>query len=698
MKMVVVFVILLYVSHHALGVEVYEGDESVLLSCQVSVSDSERSTVVWSREDLKYPTVHVRQQSGDELLDQNKNYRNRTSMRTDSLQTGDLSLTLRKPTISDSDTYTCTVRRMGKQLSQTEVELLVREPPPVWPWVLVLAVLTLLAVVGVVLYVRRKRKKKRRAAFQVGMTEVTEGVESVLLPFKTSFTGNVTVKWIRSGAKPMTVHVNENGQNKPHKQDNVFKGRTEMKDDLLGSGDLSLTLSKPCINDRGVYICTVYKDGRLLTEKRVALCVKAFQVATVEVTEGVESVLLPFITTAGLPDDVTVVWEVTVPQPRTVHVYENGQHNRKTDKQDMVYKDRTEMKEDLLRTGDVSLTLKNPRVEDGGVYVCKVNRDLENLNQKRMTLCVKACQVEKVEVTEGVDSVLLPFQTRGQLAEDVTVEWRCSDPKPMMVHVYQNGQNQHHIQDENYKGRTAMKSDPERTGDLSLILSNPNFDDGGVYICNVNKDGNILTQKIVVLCIQEDWKKTMENLYQEDTEKGNSVFSQLIGFLNETVTCRTRSSSTDPSPLMADPSVDHSVDQCVDHPPSCRCQKSELVMNHLKDITDPLLEPLQFAYRKNSSVDDAANLGLHYILQHLDLPGTYVRILFVDFSSAFNTITLGILDHKLTQLTVPAPTCQWIKSFLTDRRQQVRLGSITSGTRTISTGSAYRQEVEQLVQ
>ncbi len=52
----------------------------------------------------------------------------------------------------------------------------------------------------------------------------------------------------------------------------------------------------------------------------------------------------------------------------------------------------------------------------------------------------------------------------------------------------------------------------------------------------------------------------------------------------------------------------------------------------------PLLDPLQFAYRANRSVDDAVNMGLHYVLQHLDRPGTYVRILFVDFSWAFNTI------------------------------------------------------------
>ncbi len=61
-----------------------------------------------------------------------------------------------------------------------------------------------------------------------------------------------------------------------------------------------------------------------------------------------------------------------------------------------------------------------------------------------------------------------------------------------------------------------------------------------------------------------------------------------------------------------------------------------LVLAYLKDITRPLLDPLQFAYRANRSVDDAVNMGLHYILQHLDKPENYTRILFVDFSSAFN--------------------------------------------------------------
>ncbi|KAK3510307.1 hypothetical protein QTP70_035175, partial [Hemibagrus guttatus] len=100
-----------------------------------------------------------------------------------------------------------------------------------------------------------------------------------------------------------------------------------------------------------------------------------------------------------------------------------------------------------------------------------------------------------------------------------------------------------------------------------------------------------------------------------------------------------------------------------------------LVLSYLKDITDPLLDPLQFAYRANRSVDDAVNMALHFILQHLDSPGSYTRILFVDFSSAFNTIIPALLRDKLFRLNVPDSMCSWITDFLTDRRQFVRLGT-----------------------
>ena len=51
-----------------------------------------------------------------------------------------------------------------------------------------------------------------------------------------------------------------------------------------------------------------------------------------------------------------------------------------------------------------------------------------------------------------------------------------------------------------------------------------------------------------------------------------------------------------------------------------------------------LLDSLQFPYRQNRSVDDAVSLAPHFILKHLDSPNRYACILFLDFSSAFNTI------------------------------------------------------------
>ncbi|XP_067378916.1 butyrophilin-like protein 2 isoform X2 [Channa argus] len=230
MKMFVVVLVLLQVSHHAFCVEVYEGVESVLLPCQVNTSVS---TVVWSREDYKYTTVHLRDQSGDISENQNHYYRNRTSMRADALQSGDLSLTLRKPTIRDSGKYLCTVYRSGQDLSRTEVQLLVT-------------------------------------------VTVTEGVESVLLPFKTTanMTEDVTVKWRLSGTNRKTVLVFGKGLNNEFKKHSSYRGRTEMKKDPLETGDLSLILKNPVCKDTGVYTCTVYRDGDILAQKILKLLVK----------------------------------------------------------------------------------------------------------------------------------------------------------------------------------------------------------------------------------------------------------------------------------------------------------------------------------------------------------------------------------------------------------------------------------------
>lgn len=112
-----------------------------------------------------------------------------------------------------------------------------------------------------------------------------------------------------------------------------------------------------------------------------------------------------------------------------------------------------------------------------------------------------------------------------------------------------------------------------------------------------------------------------------------------------------------------------------------------LVLKHVQANLHPSLDNHQFAYRSNRCTDDALSITLHTALSHLEQRNSYVRMLFVDYSSAFNTIIPDILTNKLLTLGLPPSTCSWIKDFLSNRPQTVRIGSHFSSTITLSTGS-----------
>ena len=72
-----------------------------------------------------------------------------------------------------------------------------------------------------------------------------------------------------------------------------------------------------------------------------------------------------------------------------------------------------------------------------------------------------------------------------------------------------------------------------------------------------------------------------------------------------------------------------------------------LVMAHINTIILETLDPHQFPYHPNRSTDDAISISLHTALSHLDKRNTYVRMLFFDYNSAFNTIVPTKLITKL---------------------------------------------------
>ncbi len=87
-----------------------------------------------------------------------------------------------------------------------------------------------------------------------------------------------------------------------------------------------------------------------------------------------------------------------------------------------------------------------------------------------------------------------------------------------------------------------------------------------------------------------------------------------------------------------------------------------LVKSHITSSIPVTLDPLQFAYRPNRSTDDAISHILRSSLTHIDSSnGNFARLLFIDYSSAFNTIVPIKLTSKLTDLGLNSSLCDWIQ-------------------------------------
>lgn len=115
-----------------------------------------------------------------------------------------------------------------------------------------------------------------------------------------------------------------------------------------------------------------------------------------------------------------------------------------------------------------------------------------------------------------------------------------------------------------------------------------------------------------------------------------------------------------------------------------------LVLGHLRPLVNPSMDPLQFAYRAGIGVYDALIYLLHRSLSHLEKAGSSVRIMFYDFSSAFNTIQPALLKDKLGDAGVDPHLAAWILDYLTNRPQFVRSKECQSDTVVCSTG--YHKE------
>lgn len=110
------------------------------------------------------------------------------------------------------------------------------------------------------------------------------------------------------------------------------------------------------------------------------------------------------------------------------------------------------------------------------------------------------CQLKVVDVTEGAESVLLPFISKKlRSTETAKVEWKHIQEDEIKV-VYEKDQKS---TDTTHTDRTEMRKDPWKTGNASLTLLGPRSEDGGVYICTMyDTHGKALKQKVVALWVK----------------------------------------------------------------------------------------------------------------------------------------------------------------------------------------------------
>ncbi len=112
------------------------------------------------------------------------------------------------------------------------------------------------------------------------------------------------------------------------------------------------------------------------------------------------------------------------------------------------------------------------------------------------------------------------------------------------------------------------------------------------------------------------------------------------------------------------------LSKCSETPIFSKCFEN-IIRDYICSLLPASMDTLQFAYCINRSTDDAFAFTQHTALSHLKNKNTYVRMLFVDYSSEFKTIVPATMVAKLQTLGLNRSLYSWILDFLTGRSQVV---------------------------
>ncbi|XP_039678153.1 uncharacterized protein LOC120572783 isoform X2 [Perca fluviatilis] len=260
--------------------------------------------------------------------------------------------------------------------------------------------------------------------------------DDVILPCQAAGSSIRVVEWTRPDLKPDTVLYYRGGHLTPDDQHPSFKDRVELVDRDLKDGDVSLILKNVSRHDAGTYKCRV-KSG-VTNQIRLIRTIRL----QVPVTSSLEETLMDEVVLEAMlilekhghrrrhnalgmggarneivvpvpGDDVilpcqandynirVVEWTRADLEPDTVLLYRDG--NLETYYQHPSFKNRVELVDRDLKDGDVSLTLKNVNINDGGTYECRV-KPAGSRRRKRGIIDSEPIRTIRLQVPEPADS------------------------------------------------------------------------------------------------------------------------------------------------------------------------------------------------------------------------------------------------------------------------------------------------------
>ncbi|XP_047242614.1 CD276 antigen-like isoform X2 [Girardinichthys multiradiatus] len=322
--------------------------KDVVLPCHLEPpTDASAETVSWRQGEH---VVHLHQGGKDHPSEQGERFKGRTSLFSEGLTEGNLSLTLSSVNVHDDGRYQCSLHT--ESLNKMCYINLSVEPLLVCP---------------------------------SGHIEVTSD-DDVVLPCHLEppvDASGEAVEW-RWGNN--TVLLYERGKYIDAEKKDRFKGRTFLFTERLTEGNLSLKLFSVPLRDNGTYQC-FFRSKSQDKSCSVILTVDEPEVMGSDepVTAEVgDDVILPcHVEPSANLTKLTVEWRCN---NSMVHLYRSQKDV--PEMQDERFRNRTSLFHEELVHGNVSLKLTNVTKEDAGNYSCYIPRLTSKVKRGNVTLNV----------------------------------------------------------------------------------------------------------------------------------------------------------------------------------------------------------------------------------------------------------------------------------------------------------------------